>query len=41
MLWYWIFGLNKYKGKSLFDYVGIGFICVFFEIVKKKLGDLK
>lgn len=41
MPWYWTSGSNKYKGKSLLDYAGIGLTCAFPETAKKKLGDSK
>ena len=42
MPWYWTSGANKYKGKSLLDYAGIGLTCAFPEaVLKKKAGDSK
>jgi hypothetical protein len=42
MPWYWTSGANKYKGKSLLDYAGIGLTCAFPEaVLKKKTGDSK
>ncbi|KAG0566776.1 hypothetical protein KC19_7G086700 [Ceratodon purpureus] len=42
MPWYWTSGANKFKGKSLLDYAGVGLTCAFPEaVLKKKVGDSK